>query len=260
MFFGGLIIDLMFIGLGALMRYTSTEPNGVFGYRTSRAMSSPAAWAYANRRSGTLMMVVGLVCLALCMATALMQQLTPLLEGDAGNGIAAFLYMGIPVLGSIGIIPLVERELAKRFPAGSDPNAEGNREAACAPGGAIGDSLDEPLPTMGTPEKVALAVLLVLPLIAAALGLALAPLPDTIAVHFGADGADGWAPKANLLLFGGLMAGANALLLIAYRTFRYRQTGMAAGGAAARLLSFAVFALLMLLDAAMVLYVVFVNL
>ena len=43
------------------------------------------------------------------------------------------------------------------------------------------------------------------------------PLPDTMAMHFGLDGApDRWGSKFELLIVGGIMSGANLLMALMY--------------------------------------------
>ena len=47
--------------------------------------------------------------------------------------------------------------------------------------------------------------------------LAALPLPDTMAMHFGLDGApDRWGSKFELLIVGGIMSGANLLMALMY--------------------------------------------
>lgn len=251
MLFGALIIDLLFIGLGVLMRYTAFDPNPAFGYRTTRSMQSPEAWAYANRKAGSLMAIVGLVGLALSIATAVIDAATPLTTTDAGFAVASFLYVGIPLVGIVAVIPVVERDLKKLFPsdaaASTDPDEATPSASAAAPASVA-------IP-MSTARKALFGALCVLPLIIAACGFG--ALPDTVAVHFDASGPDGWAPRTQVFLFAAIMAASNLVLACAYRVFLRRQTS--ARSRTSDVLAFVAFAVCMLVASAAVLYIVLFN-
>lgn len=249
MLFGALIIDLLFIGLGALMRYTAFDPNPAFGYRTTRSMQSPEAWAYANRKAGSLMAIVGLVGLALSIATAVIDAATPLTTTDAGFAVASFLYVGIPLVGIVAVIPVVERDLKNLFP--SDAAASTDPDEA-TPSAAAPASVAIP---MSTARKALFGALCVLPLIIAACGFG--ALPDTVAVHFDASGPDGWAPRTQVFLFAAIMAASNLMLACAYRVFLRRQTS--ARSRTSDVLAFVAFAVCMLVASAAVLYIVLFN-
>lgn len=271
MLFGALVIDLLFIGLGALMRYTAFDPNPTFGYRTTRSMQSREAWAYANRKGGTMMAVIGLACLATAIALAAFDGATGLTATDAGSAAAACLYMGLPLIGIIAIVPVVECDLKKRFDSKGreGQNASVQAEATeptdfdqtasmsnCKQGDTAPLRKQAPLSPV---ERIALGVLCLAPLIIALCGFT--ALPDTIAVHFAAGGPDGWAPKSQIFLFAAIMAASNLLLTFAYRIARNQQKTASIENAARsmRTILFAVFAFCMLSSSGAVAYVVLVN-
>lgn len=259
MLLGALVIDLLFIGLGALMRYVAFDPNPAFGFRTTRSMQSPEAWAYANRKSGSLMAVVGLIGLALAILTTVVDAATPLTVTDAGKAFAAFLYMGLPLIGIIAVTVIVEHDLKKKFPDKGAPasesgsQAEADADAASSNGAATTPAADsEPMSAM---QKIVFGLLCILPLVIA--GCCFSMMPETIAVHFDAAGPDGWAPKAQLFFFAAIMAASNGVLALAYRVFLQQQKSAQQGRS--HTLAFAAFSLCMLISSAAVLYIALFN-
>ena len=116
MIVGGIIVDLVLIGLGIAMRSSASERNAVFGYRTARSLKSADAWEYANRRAGKLMIVIGLICLTIAALTAALSATTPLFSTGTVTAIADCLYMLLPVAGLVAVIPIVEHSLKAYFP------------------------------------------------------------------------------------------------------------------------------------------------
>ena len=258
MLLGALVIDLLFIGLGALMRYVAFDPNPAFGFRTTRSMQSPEAWAYANRKSGSLMAVVGLVGLALAILTTVIDATTPLTVTDVGKAFAAFLYMGLPLIGIIAVTIIVELDLKKQFPDKGAPASEsGSRTEAdtISPNDAAMTPAADDKP-MSTAQKIVFSLLCILPLVIA--GCCFSMMPETIAVHFDAAGPDGWTPKAQLFFFAAIMAASNVVLVFAYRVFLQQQKSTQ--GRSAHAPAFAAFSLCMLVSSVAVLYIVLYNL
>lgn len=244
MIFGALIIDFLFIGLGALLRTTAIDPNPVFGYRTTRSMQSPEAWAYANRKSGSLMIVVGLVGLAATLIVIALDMALSLTSTDEGVFATMCFTMGLPLAG-IGIaVACVERDLKKRF-SGTVSDTE-----------KPGSNAPIVQPSLSAAQKIVFGILCVLPLIVAICGFA--ALPDTISVHFDATGPDGWAPKTTLFLFAAIMAAGNGVLAFAYRVFLREQKRTDA--ASLRSALFVAFAACMFASSFAVLFILLYNL
>ncbi|WP_139653563.1 SdpI family protein [Raoultibacter phocaeensis] len=255
---GALIIDALLIGLGALMRTAEYDPNPVFGYRTTRSMQSPEAWAYANRKSGSLMVVVGLMGLAVALIVAALAAATPLASTDTGSMVATCVSMGLPLAGVLIATALVERDLKKRFPLAGAETPKGVAETQANNVGANGSGEVARSRTvwLGTSQKAIFGVLCVLPLVIAACSFFV--LPDIIAVHFDAAGADGWAPKTQVFLFAAILVASNAALIFAYRTFLRAQTRPAVPSV--RSVPFLAFSACMLASSCAVLYVIAYNL
>jgi len=97
---------LSLIGL-RLRRNPPRDINWFYGYRTSRSMRSPEAWEYANRRCGEIWFPMGLVVGAVSAMVAIV--LWHKLET------VTLWLVGFQVLFIFLPIPIVERELARRF-------------------------------------------------------------------------------------------------------------------------------------------------
>lgn len=91
-----------------LKRYPPKTRNGVYGYRTRRSSSSRQAWDYAQRRSGALMLRLGLYALV---ASPLLTWLLPVWDLVTRATIVPLVQVALLFVPII----MVERELKQQF-------------------------------------------------------------------------------------------------------------------------------------------------
>ena len=246
--FGSLIIDFLLIGFGSLMRFIAIEPNHVFGYHSPRSRRSNEAWDYANQRGGSLLVVVGLIGLALTAFTEVFRIFTPFTAAEEFALLAAFLSLGVPLIGACIAIFIVERGL--RIHVGKARTGRGV-DGALGRRDRHGTSF-----VLRREERVTFLGLCLLPILIVVLGFPL--LPETIVVYFDGVRPNGWVPKAELFMFAAIIALCNGGIAAAYRVFLKQDTYPPAGKS--RVFACFAFAFLMLANSTVILAVILHNL
>ena len=107
-----LLISFMQILFGYLMwKKTPQKINYTYGYRTKKSMKNIDTWNYANKLSGKIMFVMGLI---ITIPTTIVEVIYYGSEGKTLT-IAFFAIIGIQLILMLLMIPIVEYSLNKKF-------------------------------------------------------------------------------------------------------------------------------------------------
>lgn len=116
-----MLVPGILIGVGAWMQsHPPKEINWVMGYRSTRSMKTQESWDFANRYSGMLMIRAGWITLAVSLVVMLLVMFRSEAVVSAVSVVLIFCQL-IPLL---AVLPLVERQLKKRFDEDGNPREE----------------------------------------------------------------------------------------------------------------------------------------
>lgn len=102
-----LLMPAMQLFFGWIMSRYPGDVNGVFGYRTRRSSKNRNTWVFANRLAGKIWVRQGLVALPASLVACLI--FWGVLEW------ASLFILGAQLVLLISVIPIVERQLGRRF-------------------------------------------------------------------------------------------------------------------------------------------------
>lgn len=120
-----LLIPGILIALGSVFQKAAPmEINCLYGYRTSLSMKSKETWEFANRMFGRLAYRVGWILTPISLAVMLLT----LFRSDELVGTAASILVTLQLIPLLGIIPIVERAMRKKFNADGSPKEEQNEK------------------------------------------------------------------------------------------------------------------------------------
>lgn len=102
-----LLIPAIQLFFGWIMNRYPGDVNGVFGYRTRRSSQNKATWLFANRLAGKIWIRQALVALPVSLVCCLI--FWSVLEW------ASLFIAGAQIVLLISAIPIVERQLRRRF-------------------------------------------------------------------------------------------------------------------------------------------------
>ena len=113
-----MLVPAIMICVGTWMqKHPPKDINWIIGYRSTRSIKSQAAWDFANRYSGKLMLRAGWFTLVASLAVMLLI----LFQSEAvisAVSVVLIFYQLIPLL---AVLPMVERQLKKRFDKDGNP-------------------------------------------------------------------------------------------------------------------------------------------
>lgn len=116
-----LLVPGILISVGAWMeKHPPEEINWIYGYRTGRSMKNQEAWDFANRYGGKLMRRAGWVTLVISVCV---MALTLFQSDDVISAVSVTLIF-CQLIPTVGVIPVVERQLRKRFDSEGNPKEE----------------------------------------------------------------------------------------------------------------------------------------
>jgi len=113
-----MLVPGILISVGAWMRkHPPEEINWIIGYRTTRSMRTQESWDFANRYGGKLMVRAGWVTLIISAVVMLLV----IFRSETVVSTVSVVLIICQLIPLLAVIPMVERELKKRFDKDGNP-------------------------------------------------------------------------------------------------------------------------------------------
>lgn len=116
-----MLVPGILISVGAWMqKHPPRDINWIMGYRSTRSMKTQESWDFANRYSGKLMVRAGWITLAV----SLVVMLLVMFRSEAVVSAVSVVLINCQLIPLLAVLPLVERQLKKRFDEDGNPREE----------------------------------------------------------------------------------------------------------------------------------------